>query len=605
MITRLFRWPFQFAFFFAMQLLSMGNTNADLVTQINSLNDGSVFVVESNDLLQTHLLSTSSIGNFDPFSGGSNSVRLVDGAFGPSGVAAGSPSAYAASAGVGGFGGTQLTYTLDTSVNTLGYNLTQIDTYSGWDAGRDGQRYTVQYSQVFDPLTFITIGSFNNNFNSLSSGVGNRHGNRRVRMTDSDGFLALNVASIRFNFQDAENGWTAYREIDVLGSAVQAVPEPSSLLLCGLAAGGICLRRRRNRCQPVCLGRASRQAFTLVELLVVIAIIGILVGLLLPAVQAAREAARRTQCVTNLKELALANIQFEMVKKRYPGLLDTFGATSASGSSTKINKVGTWVISLLPYIGNEPLYDVWADPATTATWTTSNVEFYPNINLLMCPSDSVQAESNAKNSYVCNAGFLPTDTACESLPKYGSSRNANSTISQRPQNTVFSNRLPASLGLPPAGGTFSMFGTGAPACKSDNIKDGLTQTAAFSENLLADSWGFIGTMGDDSARIHLGMVWLYRTETGATLAAGKPTPSSPLLPVNKINGEKLSAILNADSARPSSDHNGVVNVAMLGGNVSNVDDQIDYHVYQALLTPHTRASDMPQSHYLLKEDDYQ
>ncbi|HUP82128.1 MAG TPA: DUF1559 domain-containing protein, partial [Pirellula sp.] len=59
-------------------------------------------------------------------------------------------------------------------------------------------------------------------------------------------------------------------------------------------------------------------AFTLIELLVVIAIIGVLTGILLPAVQSARESARRLQCSNNLRNQALAVIQFEGARKQLP-----------------------------------------------------------------------------------------------------------------------------------------------------------------------------------------------------------------------------------------------------------------------------------------------
>src|SRR5262245_39524284 len=118
--------------------------------------------------------------------------------------------------------------------------------------------------------------------------------------------------------------------------------------------------------------RRRGPGFTLVELLVVIAIIGILVALLLPAIQAAREAARRSQCTNNIKNLALAAMNYHDAMKHFPVDRDIYNDApdiidlNTGGwvteppdplrTARKLDGSG-WIVHVLPNLEEQALFD--------------------------------------------------------------------------------------------------------------------------------------------------------------------------------------------------------------------------------------------------------
>jgi prepilin-type N-terminal cleavage/methylation domain-containing protein/prepilin-type processing-associated H-X9-DG protein len=138
--------------------------------------------------------------------------------------------------------------------------------------------------------------------------------------------------------------------------------------------------------------RHQRRAFTLVELLVVIAIIGILIALLLPAVQAAREAARRMQCTSHLKNLALAMHNYHDTNGHFPAGFDR--DPYQTRGAAKNHECWGWHAMLLPFIEQESLYDqlnvanMRLEEVIASSSSQTVTLMQTKISIFVCPSDA-------------------------------------------------------------------------------------------------------------------------------------------------------------------------------------------------------------------------
>jgi prepilin-type N-terminal cleavage/methylation domain-containing protein len=358
--------------------------------------------------------------------------------------------------------------------------------------------------------------------------------------------------------------------------------------------------------------RHVNRGFTLVELLVVIAIIGVLVGLLLPAVQMAREAARRAQCISQLRQLAQATLSFESKKGRFPGSQEPMIPTApADPNDLPTTVVGQrwapWAVWLMPEIGQQPIWDSWkaGSFAPDLPPATTNSQYVPFLALLHCPSKGSANRGVPVNSYVCNAGFYPHAGASNPL---NNAPNATFTFKdlQRKANCVFSDRCNEP-------GNMLNQNSVLPKTALSDLTDGSSNTVLFSENLLAENWNvpLVGFSAGQTARSSI-MVWLHVAEASqvANTTANPITKNviqpGPVANHMKINGELPASPPPAVEVwRPSSNHSGAVIMSFADGNTRIVSEQIEYHVYQSLLTPQNTKSDMPNNRYVLSNGDFQ
>ncbi len=116
------------------------------------------------------------------------------------------------------------------------------------------------------------------------------------------------------------------------------------------------------------MGRSGgRTGFTLIELLVVIAIIGILAAMLFPVFARARESARKIQCLSNVKNIALA-VQMYLTdydamppRELRQDVRDWFGESKCAwDGATKNNPYLKWPVILDEYVKNR---DIWRCPS--------------------------------------------------------------------------------------------------------------------------------------------------------------------------------------------------------------------------------------------------
>jgi prepilin-type N-terminal cleavage/methylation domain-containing protein/prepilin-type processing-associated H-X9-DG protein len=326
--------------------------------------------------------------------------------------------------------------------------------------------------------------------------------------------------------------------------------------------------------------RPRARAFTLIELLVVIAIIAVLIGLLLPAVQKVREAANRTKCSNNLKQIALAFLNYESEVGFLPaGSLSTKSPLSA-------------IVQAMPYLEQTAAYsqfDQTQFPFGTnidGSASDNGAASSQKIGLFLCPSDPQQNDTAqyGYNNYHVNCGaWAGVDSRWDG--PFGA--DYQTSAGDTPETTNVAPMSPISLAEITDGTSSTAMAAEVPnglgnssgaATKFDCLAGSSAPTSAAN---LTQAYSDFSSMSWQSGSLISGYspYWRFR---GYPFSEGTPWRGwyNHLLPPNSTCWVPQGQFWLIVSP-PGSYHNGGVNTAFCDGSVRFILASIDPTTWQA------------------------